>query len=67
MKMGSRQDSALPVSSSPKSSGLRQRAWKRFLRGPDPALLEELYIPALAEAIRYDRCCAYFSSTVLAA
>lgn len=46
---------------------LRQRVWKRFLRGPDPALLEELYVPALGEAIRYDRCCAYFSSTVLAA
>jgi SNF2-related domain len=43
------------------------RVWKRFLRGPDPALLEELYVPMLAEAVRYDRCCAYFSSTVLAA
>ncbi len=48
-------------------TGLRNRRWKRFLRGPDPALLEELYIPALSEAVRYDRCCAYFSSTVLAA
>ena len=46
---------------------LRKRAWKRFLRGPDPALLEELYVPGLAESVRYDRCCAYFSSTVLAA
>ncbi|MDI6773006.1 MAG: helicase-related protein [bacterium] len=46
---------------------LRDRAWKRFLRGPDPALLDDLYVPALAEAIRYDRCCAYFSSSVLAA
>jgi hypothetical protein len=46
---------------------LRKRTWKRFLRGPDPALLEELYVPALSEAIRYDRCCAYFSSTALAA
>jgi len=45
---------------------LRGRAWKRFLNGPDPALLEELYVPALSEAILYDRCCAYFSSTVLA-
>lgn len=43
------------------------RTWKRFLRGPDPTLLEDLYVPALSEAIRYDRCCAYFSSTVLAA
>jgi len=47
--------------------GLRGRTWKRFLRGPDPTLLEELYIPALGEALCYDRCCAYFSSTVLAA
>jgi len=50
-----------------KPGALRGRTWKRFLRGPDPALLEELYIPALSEAVRYDRCCAYFSSTVLAA
>ncbi|QDV88971.1 RNA polymerase-associated protein RapA [Phycisphaerae bacterium RAS2] len=46
---------------------LKARAWKRFLRGPDPVLLDELYVPALAEAVRYDRCCAYFSSTVLSA
>ena len=39
----------------------------RFLRGPDQMLLDELYVPALAEAVRYDRCCAYFSSSVLAA
>jgi len=50
----------------PKGS-LRSRAWKRFLRGPDPTLLEELYVPALGEAIGYDRCCAYFSSSVLSA
>ncbi|MGH7264530.1 MAG: SNF2-related protein, partial [Candidatus Rokuibacteriota bacterium] len=48
-------------------SGLRNRTWRRFLRGPDPDLLESLYVPALAEGVRYDRCCAYFSSTVLAA
>jgi superfamily II DNA/RNA helicase len=48
-------------------SGLRSRAWKRFIRGPDPQLLEELYEPGLKEAIRYDRCCAYFSSSVLSA
>lgn len=30
-------------------------------------MLEELYVPALAEAVRYDRCCAYFSSSVLSA
>lgn len=46
---------------------LRNRGWKRFLHGPDPDLLRELYVPALAMAIRYDRCCAYFSSTILAA
>lgn len=46
---------------------LRDRTWKRFLRGPDPELLEELYEPGLARALRYDRCCAYFSSSVLAA
>lgn len=49
------------------TNGLRGRTWKRFLRGPDSALLEELYVPALSQAIRYDRCCAYFSSTVLSA
>jgi len=37
------------------------------LQGPDPALLEKLYVPMLSEAIRYDRCCAYFSSSVLSA
>lgn len=46
---------------------LRDHKWRRFLRGPDSALLEELYVPALSEALRYDRCCAYFSSSVLAA
>lgn len=46
---------------------LRHRQWKRFPRGPDPGLLEELYEPALRCAVRYDRCCAYFSSSVLAA
>jgi superfamily II DNA or RNA helicase len=47
--------------------GLRQRTWPRFLRGPDDELLEKLYVPALAAAVRYDRCCSYFSSSVLAA
>jgi superfamily II DNA or RNA helicase len=47
--------------------GLRSRSWKRFLRGPDTSLLEDLYVPALKEAVRYDRCCSYFSSSVLAA
>ncbi|MDP9226191.1 MAG: SNF2-related protein, partial [Actinomycetota bacterium] len=46
--------------------GLRDRQWRRFLNAPDPELLVELYEPGLAQAVRYDRCCAYFSSTVLA-
>ena len=46
--------------------GLRQVTWKRFLRGPDAQLLDELYLPALSRAVRYDRCCAYFNSQVLA-
>src|SRR5688500_8912984 len=45
---------------------LRDRQWRRFLNAPDPELLAELYEPGLREAVRYDRCCAYFSSTVLA-
>jgi len=40
--------------------------WKRFVRAPDAQLLDELYIPALSRAVRYDRCCAYFSSHILA-
>lgn len=46
---------------------LRSHSWKRFLQAPDSEVLEELYIPALAEAVRYDRCCAYFHSSILAA
>jgi superfamily II DNA or RNA helicase len=30
-------------------------------------LLDELYVPMLTAAVRYDRCCAYFSSSVLSA
>src|SRR6185437_11777178 len=45
---------------------LRDRQWRRFLNAPDPELLSELYEPALSDAVRYDRCCAYFSSSVLA-
>lgn len=47
--------------------GLRSHHWKRFLQAPDSEVLEELYIPALSEAVRYDRCCAYFHSSILAA
>jgi superfamily II DNA or RNA helicase len=54
-------------SASPSAGGLRSRSWKRFLKGPDPQLLEGLYVPALQEALHYDRCCAYFSSSVLSA
>lgn len=46
---------------------LRRHKWQRFLRGPDPELLDKLYVPALTEGVRYDRCCSYFSSSVLAA
>ncbi|MGA2585468.1 MAG: helicase-related protein [Candidatus Aminicenantales bacterium] len=46
---------------------LTRHAWRRFIRGPDNELVEKLYVPALSEAIRYDRCCAYFSSSVLSA
>lgn len=47
--------------------GLQDWRWRRFLRGPDQTLLTELYEPALSRARRYDRSCAYFSSSVLAA
>ena len=47
--------------------GLRSRTWTRFLSAPDPSLARELYEPGLSRAVRYDRCCAYFSSSVLAA
>jgi hypothetical protein len=46
---------------------LRDRAWVRFLQAPDKALLEQLYVPALTTCVAYDRCCAYYSSSVLAA
>jgi superfamily II DNA or RNA helicase len=49
------------------AGNLKSRSWPRFLRGPDQELLEKLYVPMLSEATRYDRCCAYFSSSVLAA
>lgn len=49
------------------TAGLRAREWPRFIQGPNATLLEQLYVPALAEAVRYDRSCAYFSSSALAA
>jgi len=65
--MNQKNSSGQLMAVAPVASLLRQRQWRRFLSGPDPALLDELYVPALAAAVRYDRCCAYFSSSVLAA
>ncbi|MBX6386287.1 MAG: hypothetical protein IRZ07_25495, partial [Microbispora sp.] len=48
-------------------ASLREVDWPRFLRAPDGQLVARLYEPALRRAVRYDRCCAYFSSSVLAA
>ena len=45
---------------------LRERTWRRFLQAHDGALVDDLYNPALSVAVSYDRCCAYFSSSVLA-
>lgn len=55
-----------PTSGGPSPTSLRARRWDRFLQGPDGDLIDGLYVPALSAATRYDRCCAYFSSTVLA-
>ncbi len=49
------------------SLSLRDVNWPRFLRAPDGQLVARLYEPALTRAVRYDRCCAYFSSSVLSA
>lgn len=57
----------MTTSSAPPEGSLRDRGWERFLSAPDPRLVQELYEPALSVAERYDRCCAYFSSSVLAA
>lgn len=62
------EDPETAASPAPLAPGsLRRRSWRRFVRGPDPSLVDDLYVPALSEAVRYDRCCAYFSSSVLAA
>jgi superfamily II DNA or RNA helicase len=45
---------------------LQDVSWPRFLTAPDARLLEDLYVPALSRAVRYDRVCGYFSSRVLA-
>jgi hypothetical protein len=44
-----------------------RRRVPRFLKAPDGQLVALLYEPGLRRAIRYDRCCAYFSSSVLSA
>ncbi len=49
------------------TASLRDTDWPRFLKAPDGQLVCRLYRPGLAAAVRYDRCCAYFSSSVLAA
>jgi hypothetical protein len=49
------------------SISLRDVSWQRFLRAPDGQLVSRLYEPALRRAVHYDRCCAYFSSSVLSA
>ena len=46
---------------------LRNHQWPRFLHAPDSQLVNQLYEPSLKEAIGYDRCCAYFTSSVLSA
>jgi hypothetical protein len=51
----------------PGTDRLRAHHWKRLLRGPDQELLDSLYVPALRTAKTYNRCCAYFSSSVLTA
>jgi superfamily II DNA or RNA helicase len=48
-------------------AALKQHSWPRFLDAPDGQLVEELYQPGLERAVRYDRCCAYFSSSALSA
>jgi hypothetical protein len=49
------------------SVSLREVDWPRFLRAPDGQLVARLYQPGLCRAVRCDRCCADFSSSVLAA
>lgn len=48
-------------------SSLREPKWPRFLEAPDGQLVARLYQPGLRAAVRYERCCAYFSSSVLSA
>ena len=48
-------------------ASLRLHSWPRFLKAPDGQLVAQLYEPGLRAAVRYERCCAYFSSSVLSA
>jgi len=48
-------------------ASLKDTAWPRFLKAPDGQLVSRLYEPGLRAAMRYERCCAYFSSSVLSA
>ena len=66
--MSNARSKIVSASKSPLGVGdLTRHPWRRFIRGPDNELVEKLYVPALSEAVRYDRCCAYFSSSVLSA
>lgn len=49
------------------TASLREIDWPRFLKAPDGQLVARLYEPGLRCAVRYERCCAYFSSSVLSA
>jgi hypothetical protein len=49
------------------TASLREFDWPRFLKAPDGQLVARLYEPGLRRAVKYERCCAYFSSSVLSA
>ena len=49
------------------TASLRDIDWPRFLKAPDGQLVARLYEPGLRCAVAYERCCAYFSSSVLSA
>jgi superfamily II DNA or RNA helicase len=49
------------------TGSLREFNWPRFLKAPDGQLVARLYEPGLRRAVKYERCCAYFSSSVLSA
>jgi hypothetical protein len=49
------------------TDSLSEFDWPRFLKAPDGQLVARLYEPGLRCAVKYERCCAYFSSSVLSA